>query len=150
MLRGIGETPIMPLGISYLDDYSKEENAPFYLGLFVYWRSLFFFFGQKRWILLVKCIAPFLSLNSLHPHRGSLRSYVWIYARVLPLQDLCGCWICGFRYGLIRIVQLSRLKKQTKQLWSHTFLSRRLKNQISLQNCVDLILSHYNMLNLAI
>uniref|UniRef100_H3CAN1 Solute carrier organic anion transporter family member n=1 Tax=Tetraodon nigroviridis TaxID=99883 RepID=H3CAN1_TETNG len=31
MLRGIGETPIMPLGISYLDDFSREENAPFYL-----------------------------------------------------------------------------------------------------------------------
>lgn len=36
MLRGIGETPIMPLGISYLDDFSKEENTPFYLGLLVY------------------------------------------------------------------------------------------------------------------
>uniref|UniRef100_A0A3P9NMW3 Solute carrier organic anion transporter family member n=1 Tax=Poecilia reticulata TaxID=8081 RepID=A0A3P9NMW3_POERE len=31
MLRGIGETPIMPLGISYLDDFSKHENTPFYL-----------------------------------------------------------------------------------------------------------------------
>lgn len=33
MLRGIGETPIMPLGVSYLDDYSRPENTPFYLGL---------------------------------------------------------------------------------------------------------------------
>lgn len=32
ILRGIGEAPIMPLGISYLDDFSKEENTPFYLG----------------------------------------------------------------------------------------------------------------------
>ncbi|XP_061767904.1 solute carrier organic anion transporter family member 1C1-like [Nerophis ophidion] len=31
MLRGIGETPIMPLGVSYLDDFSKEENTAFYL-----------------------------------------------------------------------------------------------------------------------
>uniref|UniRef100_A0AAQ6AHD7 Solute carrier organic anion transporter family member n=1 Tax=Amphiprion ocellaris TaxID=80972 RepID=A0AAQ6AHD7_AMPOC len=31
MLRGIGETPIMPLGVSYLDDFSREENTPFYL-----------------------------------------------------------------------------------------------------------------------
>uniref|UniRef100_A0A8D0CYM0 Solute carrier organic anion transporter family member n=1 Tax=Sander lucioperca TaxID=283035 RepID=A0A8D0CYM0_SANLU len=31
MLRGIGETPIMPLGVSYLDDFAKEENTPFYL-----------------------------------------------------------------------------------------------------------------------
>lgn len=32
MLRGIGETPIMPLGVSYLDDFSREENTPMYLG----------------------------------------------------------------------------------------------------------------------
>lgn len=32
MLRGIGETPIMPLGVSYVDDFSREENTPFYLG----------------------------------------------------------------------------------------------------------------------
>lgn len=32
MLRGIGETPVMPLGLSYLDDFSKEENTAFYLG----------------------------------------------------------------------------------------------------------------------
>ncbi|XP_076008406.1 solute carrier organic anion transporter family, member 1D1 [Genypterus blacodes] len=31
MLRGIGETPIMPLGISYLDDFAREENTAFYL-----------------------------------------------------------------------------------------------------------------------
>ncbi|XP_034019326.1 solute carrier organic anion transporter family member 1C1-like [Thalassophryne amazonica] len=31
MLRGIGETPIMPLGVSYLDDFSKPDNTPFYL-----------------------------------------------------------------------------------------------------------------------
>ncbi|NXQ71245.1 SO1C1 protein, partial [Quiscalus mexicanus] len=32
MLRGIGETPITPLGISYLDDFAKEENVPLYVG----------------------------------------------------------------------------------------------------------------------
>ncbi|XP_056196895.1 solute carrier organic anion transporter family member 1C1-like [Falco biarmicus] len=32
MLRGIGETPITPLGISYLDDFAKEENVPVYVG----------------------------------------------------------------------------------------------------------------------
>ncbi|XP_069084623.1 solute carrier organic anion transporter family member 1C1-like isoform X1 [Pleurodeles waltl] len=31
LLRGIGETPITPLGLSYLDDYSKYENTPFYI-----------------------------------------------------------------------------------------------------------------------
>ncbi|XP_062839240.1 solute carrier organic anion transporter family member 1B1 [Anolis carolinensis] len=33
VLRGIGETPITPLGISYLDDFSREEDTPFYVGI---------------------------------------------------------------------------------------------------------------------
>uniref|UniRef100_A0A8C4XZN0 Solute carrier organic anion transporter family member n=1 Tax=Gopherus evgoodei TaxID=1825980 RepID=A0A8C4XZN0_9SAUR len=32
ILRGIGETPIMPLVISYVEDFSKAENSPFYIG----------------------------------------------------------------------------------------------------------------------
>ncbi|KAM4820443.1 solute carrier organic anion transporter family member 1B3-like isoform 2-T4 [Thomomys bottae] len=32
MLRGVGETPIMPLGISYMDDFSKGGNSSVYLG----------------------------------------------------------------------------------------------------------------------
>ncbi|MEE6477380.1 hypothetical protein FKM82_011493 [Ascaphus truei] len=33
MLRGIGESPVAPLGISYLDDFSKHENTPFYIAI---------------------------------------------------------------------------------------------------------------------
>ncbi|KAK9976133.1 hypothetical protein ABG768_021339 [Culter alburnus] len=33
MLRGVGETPVMPLGLSYLDDFSRQENTAFYLAL---------------------------------------------------------------------------------------------------------------------
>ncbi|XP_067860671.1 solute carrier organic anion transporter family member 1C1-like [Heptranchias perlo] len=32
LLRGIGETPVLPLGVSYLDDHAKRENFAFYLG----------------------------------------------------------------------------------------------------------------------
>ncbi|XP_066524113.1 solute carrier organic anion transporter family, member 1D1 isoform X2 [Hoplias malabaricus] len=31
MLRGIGETPVMPLGLSYLDDFAREENTALYI-----------------------------------------------------------------------------------------------------------------------
>ncbi|KAG7215941.1 hypothetical protein INR49_031537 [Caranx melampygus] len=30
-LRGVGETPVTPLGISYIDDFAKAENSPFYI-----------------------------------------------------------------------------------------------------------------------
>ncbi|XP_017552393.1 solute carrier organic anion transporter family member 1C1 isoform X1 [Pygocentrus nattereri] len=30
-LRGIGETPVTPLGISYIDDFAKAENSVFYI-----------------------------------------------------------------------------------------------------------------------
>ncbi|NXU78891.1 SO1A5 protein, partial [Oreotrochilus melanogaster] len=32
IVRGMGEAPIMPLGISYLEDFAKAENSPFYQG----------------------------------------------------------------------------------------------------------------------
>ncbi|XP_064417473.1 solute carrier organic anion transporter family member 1C1 isoform X9 [Latimeria chalumnae] len=32
LLRGLGETPVMPLGVSFIDDFAKEENSAFYIG----------------------------------------------------------------------------------------------------------------------
>ncbi|XP_060050461.1 solute carrier organic anion transporter family member 1A2 [Erinaceus europaeus] len=33
IIRGIGETPIMPLGLSYVEDFAKSENSPLYIGV---------------------------------------------------------------------------------------------------------------------
>lgn len=33
IIRGMGETPIMPLGISYIEDFAKSENSPLYIGI---------------------------------------------------------------------------------------------------------------------
>ncbi|XP_032763197.1 solute carrier organic anion transporter family member 1A3 isoform X3 [Rattus rattus] len=33
IIRGIGETPIMPLGVSYIEDFAKSENSPLYIGI---------------------------------------------------------------------------------------------------------------------
>ncbi|XP_053114402.1 solute carrier organic anion transporter family member 1A2-like isoform X2 [Hemicordylus capensis] len=32
LIRGIGETPIAPLGVSYVEDFARTENSPFYIG----------------------------------------------------------------------------------------------------------------------
>ncbi|XP_020012920.1 solute carrier organic anion transporter family member 1C1 isoform X2 [Castor canadensis] len=32
LLRGLGEAPIQPLGLAYLDDFASEDNAAFYIG----------------------------------------------------------------------------------------------------------------------
>ncbi|XP_049991225.1 solute carrier organic anion transporter family member 1A5-like isoform X3 [Alexandromys fortis] len=42
LIRGIGETPIMPLGISYIEDFAKSENSPLYIGM-----------AQKSWMMLL-------------------------------------------------------------------------------------------------
>lgn len=40
VLRGIGETPVQPLGISYIDDYAQSENAALYIGNVPYSRPI--------------------------------------------------------------------------------------------------------------
>nr|XP_034984357.1 solute carrier organic anion transporter family member 1C1-like isoform X2 [Zootoca vivipara] len=58
LLRGIGETPIQPLGIAYIDDHATEESAAFYIGI------LFFKPGCVQTVAIIGPIFGFL-LGSL-------------------------------------------------------------------------------------
>lgn len=128
-MRGIGETPIMPLGVSYLDDFSREENTPFYLGWLHFYSPLSmltFMILMSVFAHIFVCVTVFnlisceiwaelhyKALNtlfcvsvftSLHPYSWNPRTNVWVYAWLLPHQNLCGHWIRGFRYGSMFII----------------------------------------------
>ncbi|NWS50640.1 SO1A5 protein, partial [Probosciger aterrimus] len=62
MVRGMGETPIMPLGISYLDDFAKAENSPFYLSCLQAATVFGPFFGL---LLASFCAELFVDLGSV-------------------------------------------------------------------------------------
>ncbi|XP_078098672.1 solute carrier organic anion transporter family, member 1D1 [Sander vitreus] len=84
MLRGIGETPIMPLGVSYLDDFAKEENTPFYLACIHTVGILGPMFGFMLGSLLAKIYVDigFVDLNSVTINHKDSR---WV-----------GAWWLGF------------------------------------------------------
>lgn len=52
LLRGIGETPIQPLGITYIDDYAIEENAALYIGKINIGGFPKGFFTRGNWVIL--------------------------------------------------------------------------------------------------
>ncbi|XP_059360726.1 solute carrier organic anion transporter family member 1C1-like isoform X2 [Carassius carassius] len=109
ILRGIGETPVQPLGISYIDDYALEENAAFYIGCvqtisvigpvfgyllgsvcakiyvdigFVNMESISITPGDARWVgawWLGYLIAGFITLLSAVPF--------WFLPKSLPLPE---------------------------------------------------------------
>ena len=54
-LRGIGETPVTPLGISYIDDFAKAENAAFYIGELIPLAA--------KWKRLCVCVCVSLFVN---------------------------------------------------------------------------------------
>ncbi|XP_032301906.1 solute carrier organic anion transporter family member 1C1 isoform X3 [Coturnix japonica] len=60
LLRGIGETPIQPLGITYIDDYAIEENAALYIDFLPSLKNLF---GNPVYSLYL--CASILHFNSL-------------------------------------------------------------------------------------
>nr|XP_047902757.1 solute carrier organic anion transporter family member 1A2 isoform X4 [Anser cygnoides]XP_047902758.1 solute carrier organic anion transporter family member 1A2 isoform X4 [Anser cygnoides] len=64
IVRGMGETPIMPLGISYLEDFAKTENSPFYLGCLHTATIIGPFIG---FLLASFCAELFVDLESVDP-----------------------------------------------------------------------------------
>ncbi|NWU62956.1 SO1A2 protein, partial [Pterocles burchelli] len=62
IVRGMGETPIMPLGISYLEDFAKAENSPFYLGCLHTAAMIGPFIGS---LLASFCAQQFVDLGSV-------------------------------------------------------------------------------------
>ncbi|XP_038667006.1 solute carrier organic anion transporter family member 1C1-like [Scyliorhinus canicula] len=62
VLRGIGETPVVPLGVSYLDDHAKQENFAFYLGCMYTFGLLGPIFG---FVLGSFCAGLFVDIGSV-------------------------------------------------------------------------------------
>ncbi|NXY41868.1 SO1A5 protein, partial [Ceuthmochares aereus] len=62
IVRGMGETPIMPLGVSYLEDFAKAENSPFYLGCLHTATIMGPFFG---FLLASYCAELFVDVGSV-------------------------------------------------------------------------------------
>nr|XP_040033378.1 solute carrier organic anion transporter family member 1C1 isoform X3 [Gasterosteus aculeatus aculeatus] len=74
VLRGIGETPVQPLGISYIDDFAGEENAALYVETITITPS------DSRWVgawWLGYLIAGVITLLSAIPF--------WFLPRSLPV-----------------------------------------------------------------
>ncbi|XP_060240390.1 solute carrier organic anion transporter family member 1A5-like isoform X2 [Meriones unguiculatus] len=84
VIRGIGETPIMPLGISYIEDFAQSENSPLYIGI----------------LETGKVIGPLIGLLL-----GSLCSRIYVDSGSVNTDDLTitptdtrwvGAWWIGF------------------------------------------------------
>lgn len=58
VLRGVGETPVQPLGISYIDDYAQSENAALFIGKAAFPLACTSRFGvdQDRFYLFIVCL----------------------------------------------------------------------------------------------
>ncbi|XP_006867037.1 PREDICTED: solute carrier organic anion transporter family member 1B3 [Chrysochloris asiatica] len=93
LLRGIGETPIGPLGVSYIDDFAKDGHSSFYVGslnaIAMIGPAIGFFLGSQFAKLYVDI--GYVDLSSVHITPKDSR---WV-----------GAWWLGFLVaGLFAIV----------------------------------------------
>lgn len=96
VLRGIGETPVQPLGISYIDDYAQSENAALYIGNAPMYQCISFQWAQTHlvhtsavvdwdWVMVTFLVMNFRMCPNHLSHRSGLR----VPAGVAVRQDLC-------------------------------------------------------------
>lgn len=86
IVRGMGETPILPLGISYIEDFAKSENSPLYIGKF--WKStLASFQGNK--FLEVRNELYFYSLSDFHNDEWNVLAQLAFHKSLLNGDEIC-------------------------------------------------------------
>ncbi|XP_042325917.1 solute carrier organic anion transporter family member 1C1-like isoform X2 [Sceloporus undulatus] len=71
LLRGIGEAPIMPLGMSYIDDFATEENSAFYIGTV---RSCGLFGPTFGFLLGSFCANMWVDIGMVNPETLTINS----------------------------------------------------------------------------
>ncbi|NXF54318.1 SO1A2 protein, partial [Oceanites oceanicus] len=93
IVRGMGETPIMPLGISYLEDFAKAENSPFYLGCLHTATVIGPFLG---FLLASFCAELYLDLGSVD-------------AEDIPITTTDARWVGAWWLGILICASLNLL-----------------------------------------
>ncbi|XP_061494424.1 solute carrier organic anion transporter family member 1C1-like isoform X2 [Rhineura floridana] len=88
VLRGIGEAPVMPLGLSYIDDFATEQNSAFYIGIV---RSLGMFGPSLGFLLGAFCATLWVDIGLVDTDTLTINSkdVRWVGAWWL------GILICG-------------------------------------------------------
>ncbi|XP_060100584.1 solute carrier organic anion transporter family member 1A2-like [Heteronotia binoei] len=88
ILRGIGEAPIMPLGLSYIDDFAREENSALYIGVV---RSTGLFGPTLGFLLGALCANMWVDIGTVDVETVTInsRDIRWVGAWWLGLL-ICG------------------------------------------------------------